>query len=62
MKLIPFLNINIITFIGQLTIYIVNMTKPKYASLKDVPKYQYFGKKRYPIPMKKRIDMYLNQS
>ena len=35
------------------------MTKPKYESLKDVPKYQYYGKKQYPIPMKKRIEMYL---
>jgi len=35
------------------------MTKPEYESLEDVPKYQYYGKKRYPIPMKKRIKMYL---
>ena len=43
-------------------IYIVIMTRPKYQTLEDVPKFQHFGKKRYPIPMKKRIDMYLNQS
>ena len=38
------------------------MTKSKYESLKDVPKYQYYGKKRYPIPMKKRIDLYLDSA
>ena len=33
--------------------------KPKYASLEDVPKYNRYGSKRYPIPQKKRLEMYL---
>ena len=33
------------------------MTKPKYKTLEDVPKFQHFGKKRYPIPLLKRTQL-----
>lgn len=29
--------------------------------LKDIPKYRYFGPKRYPIPEKQRLRMYLDR-
>ena len=29
--------------------------------LKDIPKYRHFGPRRYPIPEKERLRMYLDQ-
>ena len=29
--------------------------------LKDIPKYKHYGKKRYPIPEKQRLLMYLDK-